>query len=429
MRHTFFLRNAQRDKSTKEIISNNKTSIFFSCYFNSERKQFFYSTGERISPLEWNFDENSPFTKGKNKNPNASTIKTQLSRYSNTFESVEALCIKTGEVFTSDILRDAFDKEFKKVKKKDAFFDVFDSYVEEKKRLKHWKPATIKRYKNLKNHLKAFEVSRSYKLTFNKINKKFYTKFLDYCYNDLKHYSNTVSRNVGLFKSFMYWALENKFSYNESFKDFEKPKTVITEEVALTLKQVEEIFNLELEGKKEKVRDVFVFQCLTGMRYGEMKNINNNVITENAILLKEEKDSHKEYREIPLFGISRYILKKYDNSLPLISNQKQNEYIKEILKDIEDSVYTKTSEFTRVRGVESTKFNTPFYNRVSTHTARRTFITIMKNKGIADKTIMAITGHKDLKTFNNYHKVSDNSKLDAVKEVFGELELPKLKKA
>jgi len=53
----------------------------------------------------------------------------------------------------------------------------------------------------------------------------------------------------------------------------------------------------------------------------------------------------------------------------------------------------------------------------------------MRNKGIADKTIMSITGHKDLKTFNMYHKVNDDAKLNAVLEVFNSMELPKLKKA
>ena len=224
----------------------------------------------------------------------------------------------------------------------------------------------------------------------------------------------------------MYWSLNERYTYKESFKEFTTPKTVVTEEIALNLEQVEEIFNIECESKKlERVKDIFVFQCLTGLRYGEMKAIKKRVVTENSILLKEEKDSSKEYREIPLFKISNYVLKKYDYNLPLISNQKQNKYIKEILKKAE---YNLVAEYTRIKGVESTKFLEPLYDRISTHTARRTFITIMRNKGIADKTIMSITGHKDLKTFNMYHKVNNEARLSAVIEAFGTMELPKLKK-
>ncbi len=411
MTHTFYL---------KEPKSKKKSLIYFSCNFKEEGKKFVYSTGEKLLVEHWSKENNQPKLKGKIKDPNASTIQYQLNRYSKSFEDTESLCKVSGKNFTSLLLRDAFDKEFKKVStKKNLFFDIYDLFTLEKQQRKEWKPATVKRYKNIKNHLENFQLIKKYKLTFSKINEDFYTKFLDYCYTDLNHYSNTVSRNVGLFKTFMYWAFEKNYTYNDAFKIFEKPKTVITDEVALSFEQVEEIFNLEIEDKKlQKVRDVFVFQCLTGLRYGEMKAINKNVITEKSIQLKEEKDATKEYREIPLFSITKNILKKYDFNLPLISNQKQNDYIKDIL---EEAKFSHLTEFTRVKGVEVTKFVEPFYNRISTHTARRTFVTIMQNKHIPEKTIMSITGHKDIKTLNMYHKVNDKARFDAVNDVFGSM--------
>jgi len=53
------------------------------------------------------------------------------------------------------------------------------------------------------------------------------------------------------------------------------------------------------------------------------------------------------------------------------------------------------------------------------HTARRTFITIMRNKGIADKTIMSISSHRDIKSFNMYHQVNNTTRIDALESVFG----------
>ncbi len=99
----------------------------------------------------------------------------------------------------------------------------------------------------------------------------------------------------------------------------------------------------------------------------------------------------------------------------MISNQKQNDYIKEILKN---AGFTHEVEYTRTKGVEQQLFVKKFYQRISTHTARRTFITIMRDKGIADKTIMSISDHKDIKTFNMYHQVSNYSKINAAKSVF-----------
>lgn len=66
----------------------------------------------------------------------------------------------------------------------------------------------------------------------------------------------------------------------------------------------------------------------------------------------------------------------------------------------------------------TTGFCKEVYKRISKHTARRTFIAIMRNRGVADKTIMSISGRKDFKTFNMYHQVNNDAKVNAVKSVF-----------
>src|SRR5690606_33369733 len=262
---------------------------------------------------------------------------------------------------------------------------------------------------------------------FSKINNKFYTEFVDFCYTTQDHNTNTFSRNIGLFKTFMFWALKEKYTYNEAFKDFLKPERVITKEVALTIDQVKTIFEFQPKSKAlERVKDVFVFQCLTGLRYGEPKLISKRSIVNNNLIIHEEKDVAKDPREVPLFEISNYILKKYDYKLPLVSNQKQNEMIKDVF---EAAKFTFDVEYSRTKNKEQEIKHKPFNKRVSTHTARRTFVTIMKKKGIADKTIMNMTGHKDLKTFNTYYKVDNIAKVDAINLAFGDMKLPKLKKA
>ncbi|MCF8716466.1 phage integrase SAM-like domain-containing protein [Joostella atrarenae] len=418
MKHTFYLK---QPKSTKESL------ILFSCYFKKENRKFVYSTGERIKPSSWNFENNEPYKKGKNRASNANSIKIQLDRYSNCFNEIIGICLATREEFTCILLKDRFNDEFKKSStKKNLFFEALDTFIDEKKKLKVWKPSTAKRYTNIKNHLLKFEKEKKFKLTFNKINKRFYTEFTDYCYNSENHYSNTFARNMGLFKTFMRWAVKEKLTYNLAFNDFKVPSRVLTREEALTLEQVELIFNLDCKNEKlNKVKDLFVFQCLTGMRYGELKKVNKRTVFDNCIILKEEKDSGKPTREIPLTTISKYILKKYDFKLPIITNQKQNEYIKKV---IEKAELIHDVEYTRVKGVEQEIFIKSFADRISTHTARRTFVTIMRNKNVPDKTIMSITGHTDIKTFNAYHKVNNNAKSDAVNNVFGSMELPKLMK-
>ena len=234
--------------------------------------------------------------------------------------------------------------------------------------------------------------------------------------DELKHINNTYSRNLGLFKTFMFWAKKKKFTYNDAFIDFKKVDRVITNQIALTIEDLNKLMKHEFESKRlEKVRDVFVFACVTGMRFGELSLITRSNVTDSYIILKEEKDETKEAREIPLTSLSRYILLKYDYNLPLIANQKQNTYIKEVFAELE---YTEKVQKVTTKGKENIKVEMLFKDRISTHTARRTFITMMKRQGKSDKLIASITGHTDMKTLNQYYQISEPEKKEAMDEVF-----------
>ena len=401
----------------KESKSKDSTLIYFVVYFKEENKKFKYSTGEKIKPDEWDFNYKRPILKGAFKSNNSSTINLQLNRYSDLYLETFGLYQRINETLTSVILKKVFDENFKKtVNGKNVFFDAYDTFVEEKKKGKEWSEATIKRYNNIKNILEDFEKKRKYKLTFSKINHAFHREFTSYCMDDLKHINNTYARNLGLFKTFMFWAMKNKYTFNNTFMEFKKVERVITNQIALALEDLQKLLEHKFESTKlEKVRDVFVFACVTGMRFGELLLVSKSNVTDTEILLKEDKDTNKPARSIPLTSISKFILKKYDYNLPLIANQKQNEYIKEVFKELD---YKHKVQRITTRGKENIKEDIEFYNRISTHTARRTFITMMKRQGKSDKLIAKITGHTDMKTLNQYYQVDDDQTKEAMDEVF-----------
>lgn len=408
MKYSFKLKEPNLDKDTL---------ILFSCYFKDENKKFIFSTGEKINPNNWDFVNKFPFTSGKNKAKFAESIKMQLNRYSDLLLETESLYKRINENFTSKILRKVFDEEFKITPSgKNIFFDAYDEFTAEKTKEKIWSEATILRYNNIKNILEKFEIARKYPLTFSKIDESFHREFTCYCMDELNHINNTYARNLGLFKTFMFWARKKKYTYNDSFIEFKKVERVITNQIALTLEDLNKLMKHKFESERlEKVRDVFVFACVTGMRFGELSLITRSNVTDNYIILKEEKDENKEAREIPLINISRHILKKYDYKLPLIANQKQNKYIKEVFQKME---YTNKVQKVTTKGKENIKEEMFFYDRISTHTARRTFITMMKRQGKSEKLIASITGHNDMKTLNQYYQVSEPEKKEAMDEVF-----------
>ena len=107
---------------------------------------------------------------------------------------------------------------------------------------------------------------------------------------------------------------------------------------------------------------------------------------------------------IPIHPYVTQILKKYKNELPKIpSNQKFNEYIKEVAKEvgIDDniSIQKRKGNFNYDKAI-------PKYELISSHTARRSFATNAYLSGIPPISIMMITGHKTETAFMKYIKIS-----------------------
>ena len=413
MKSSFHLKNPKADK---------ETLIYFSAYFKNEGKKLIYSTGETINPNEWDFENRMPNDlKGRSaRSGKHRAINIQLNRYSGFYIKIMSLYIHSDQEITTESIRNEFDKEFKKTKTGSRdFFVVYDKFMTEKINDKTDKAnsiSTIKRYEYNKKLLQDFEESKDVKLNFNQIDKKFYNTFINYCTNTKNHSTNTLSRNIGLFKTFMNWAVLNRYTYKLDFQEFKNIKKEITDEVALSKEQVVEIFNFDFSNNQrlERVRDLFVFGCFTGMRYSNYSKIKKNDIIDSHIKVRDVKDNRKQLN-IPLNDYSSYLLKKYDYRLPEISNQKFNEYIKEVIKIVG---YTENIKKTSKLGNEIIETVTLFYERISSHTARRSFITIMKTDKIPDKIIMGFTGHKSLEVFNQYYKPNDIEKVDFMQDVF-----------
>ena len=113
--------------------------------------------------------------------------------------------------------------------------------------------------------------------------------------------------------------------------------------------------------------------------------------------------------------LSQAILEKYDYALPIISDQKFRNYIKEVCKRVGF-----TQEVVKSIRIGNKVFNQTLkkYERISTHTARRSFITNMINAGVPNKVIMGITGHKSIVTFQNYYKPNETNTIRFMQNVW-----------
>ena len=405
----------------KEPNSEKQTLIYFRSYFGNENKNFIYSTGEKIKPSEWDFENRQPNDlNGRTRRAeNHRSIKKQLDRYSGFFTEIVNRYKNINEELTLNLLRQRFDEEFKKTKSKNDFFRIYDEFIEEKENDysgNSISKSTKDRYDYNKRLLQDFQDYYKLKLRLGNFDDKIYNKFLKYCIEIKDHSANTVHRNVGLLKTFLYWALSKKYTYNNNFINFKKPPKFRTDEIALNYQQVEEIYLYDFSKNKrlERVRDLFVFGCVTGMRFGNYSRISKQDIQGDFIRVVDLKSKSKKL-SIPLNSISKAILEKYDYILPNISNQKMNEFIKEVFKEMK---FTEDIKKTMKYGDELVDKKSEFWERISSHTARRSFITIMKNNKVPDKVIMSYTGHTSLEVFNNYYRPSEEDKVNYMNEVF-----------
>lgn len=405
----------------KEPNSEKETLIYFRSFFSNENRNFIYSSGEKIKPSEWDFENRLPNDlNGRTQRAvNHRSIKKQLDRYSGFFTEIVNRYKNIDEELTIDIARQRFDEEFKKIKIKDDFFRIYDEFIQEKENDysgNSISKSTKDRYDYNKRLLQDFQDYYKLKLRLGNFNDKIYNKFLKYCIEIKDHSANTVHRNVGLLKTFLYWALSKKYTYNNNFINFKKPPKFRTDEIALNYQQVEEIYLYDFSKNKrlERVRDLFVFGCVTGMRFGNYSRISKQDIQGDFIRVVDLKSKSKKL-SIPLNSISKAILEKYNYILPNISNQKMNEFIKEVFKEMK---FTEDIKKTMKYGNELVDKKSEFWERISSHTARRSFITIMKNNKVPDKVIMSYTGHTSLEVFNNYYRPSEEDKVNYMNEVF-----------
>ncbi len=259
--------------------------------------------------------------------------------------------------------------------------------------------STIKAYTTTLNHLTTFHATRKRKIDFNTVDIDFYTDFVEYLAKTLKMTSNSIGKYIKTLKTVLNEATERGINSNLQYRS-RKFSTISeqTDSIYLNDAEIKELEDLELSNNKrlESVRDLFLVGCFTGLRFSDFSILTAGNIKDGFIEITQTKTGAPVV--IPLHQTVKKIIEKYNEQLPpSISNQKTNEY----LKDLADMVPGLKKTFTRSFTKGGLKVTKTFEKRelLVTHTARRSFATNEYLHGTPAITIMAITGHKTEKAF------------------------------
>lgn len=234
--------------------------------------------------------------------------------------------------------------------------------------------------------------------------------------------NSTIENQLDFLKAFLQWGYQHKNRYltNNDFETF-KPKLKKTQKkvIFLTWDELTKLKETEIpETKKylERVRDVFLFQCFTGLRYSDVYNLKHSDIKEGYIEITTIKTT--DSLTIELNKHSKAILDKYkhipleqNKALPVISNQKMNDYLKELAELAELNELVSETYFIGNKRFDDVK---PKYALIGTHCGRRTFVCNALALGIPAQVVMKWTGHNDYKSMKPYIDVADKVKAEAM---------------
>ncbi|MCC9063599.1 site-specific integrase [Flavobacterium piscisymbiosum] len=253
--------------------------------------------------------------------------------------------------------------------------------------------ATLERFNITKNHVTAF-IKFKYNTSdfeFADLNFEFIKDFEFYLRTVRKCANNTTLKYISNFKKIVIRAIDKEIIIKDPFKNFKGKKTKIVKK-PISAKELAELEKHEFSTERlNTVRDIFVFQCYTGLAYIDAFQLQKADIKDgvdgNQWILSERQKTNSTAR-IPLLPKAIKILKKYKDHpvcikrgtvLPVSSNQKMNEYLKEI----------------------ATLCGFPF--TLNTHMARRTFgSTVTLNNNVPINVVKEMLGHSSVKQTESY---------------------------
>ncbi|WP_342980696.1 phage integrase SAM-like domain-containing protein [Parabacteroides merdae] len=295
---------------------------------------------------------------------------------------------------------------------------------------------TCKVWSNFLGILKRF--IQIYPFTWKDINKALADHFVSFMEKN-GYMVTSINKYIICFKAMIQNAMDQELHNNLiALRAFSKKKIQETDkakEIYLTKAELQALYEMPLEGLKDKVRDVFLVGCYTCQRFSDYARLEQENFTKTAkgtkvVRIVQEKTGNDVV--IPILNDNLlHIAEKYGYDIPKVNDVILNRYIKQILKELSSTVpslarkertlLTMKEREKEKQGLVSferdNKENVikPRYELVSSHTARRSGITNLYLSGNFDTyQMMSISGHRDEKTFYEYIKLSSDEVADSI---------------
>lgn len=231
--------------------------------------------------------------------------------------------------------------------------------------------------------------------------------------------SSSIGTICNQLRSILNWAVKYNATVSPTYCDILIPKAH-NFEIALTADEVSRITYFDIDrfyAKRRKdfrqtmhhIRDMFVLSCMLFQRYSDMVRIEPSCFERNIFRIVQQKTGSQAVVDIDKFSIepkvTYKILERYGYYAPYrgsIGNY--NYYLHILMKDIGFTELVRTEE--RVAGKLTIK-NVPKWQKIASHVARRTAISVNVLRGQNIHGIKRCSGHSDLRVLEGYVKDGD----------------------
>jgi integrase len=401
--------------------------------YQSKGQRKYHNTGIKTFPDNWNEETQRAIyvKKGGLLDYEVKKLNSKIDELIRDIEKIETKLEVNGVIYSPEMVLQELAHNKQPVIKKDSsskeLFSFIEKYIADHENLRV--KGSLSVYRSLKAHLESFDQKRGKPVTFDKIDFAFFQSFQNYLVGVTKKTKDgkivralnniTIAKQLSTLKTFLNYARAQGIEVSSKYQSFKIKRETELEVIALTRKEFNTLYNLDLSKRPawDQVRDVFIFSCATGLRYSDLKQLRREHLKEDYIDLTAIKTSHKT--KIPLNPYSKAILKKYAADpvpLPVISNQRSNEHLGKIC---DWAGLNEPFEIVRKYGAQREVVVYPKSELIRMHCGRKTFATLSLEAGMRAEYVMKIGGWKDYKSFKRYMNITDESSLVAMAAAWG----------
>ncbi|RAJ95425.1 site-specific recombinase XerD [Larkinella arboricola] len=404
----------------KDARSDRPTLIYL--VFRYDNGRFKTSTGQTIIPYLWDSDKQRARTDIKNKQERQTneTINAHLERQRSALLKVLNSLQLAQIPFNNETIKQHLDNALERTKKtkiETAKVETLPNYIERfvqeaqsGKRLNsksvRYAKYTLDGYMKLKRILERYQLETGNGVTFDSFTLDYYHHFKLWLTGRglTLNYVGTLLKDLKvMLKQSHADGMHSNTVYQH--RDFKKLVEDV-DNVYLSDEELTRLFTLDLShnARLDRIRDLFLIGAYTGLRFSDFSELRPENITHNGRILTRKTLKTSERVSIPLNPNVLAILAKYEGVPPqTISNQKMNDYVKELCQR---AGLTERIEVSRTKGgLKQTRYLEK-WELVTTHTARRSFATNAFLAKVPTVSIMKITGHKSEAVFLRYIKIS-----------------------